>query len=58
MKGYGKGGMKKTGVTAKTGSGVGHSSIPRTGYPPGGKTSATRYDKSMDSHSVDKKMGH
>lgn len=44
---------KSQGPIIKPGSGVGGSSIPRCGNPPGGKTSATRYDASKDSHSVD-----
>lgn len=45
----------KQGPIMKTGGGISGSSIPRTGYGPGGRGSHTRYDASMDSHSVDKK---
>lgn len=45
----------KGGPHVKSGSGVGHSSVPRCGNPPGGKSSATRYDKGTDYHSVDRK---
>jgi len=44
------------GPVLKTGGGISGSSIPRTGYPPNGRGSASRYDQSMDSHSVDKRQ--
>ncbi len=58
-----KGGLTKSGgkkamsqgPVLKTGGGVSGSSVPRAGFHPGGQTSARRPDKSMDSHSVDKK---
>lgn len=43
------------GPIIRPGSGVSGSTIPRAGHPPGGVTSATRYDKNVDSHSVDHK---
>ena len=43
------------GPVLKTGSGVGGGRVPRCGNPPGGRSSASRYDVSTDSHSVDKK---
>lgn len=46
---------KGSGPVCTPGSGVSQSSIPRAGYPPGGRTSATRYDRGVDSHSVDKR---
>lgn len=57
-KGFSKSSGKKAlsqGPIIKTGGGVGHSSVPRTGFHPGGQTSARRPDKSMDCHSVDRK---
>jgi hypothetical protein len=44
-----------SGPIKHNGGGVSQSSIPRTGYPPGGRNHATRYDQSTDCHSIDKK---
>ncbi len=47
----------RSGPLKTSGSGISQSSIPRAGYPPGGRSHATRYDAHIDSHSVDKHTG-